>query len=173
MLCGIPGSGKTTIALAIGARLERCVHIETDVVRGMIAKPQYASVESRFVYRAATAMAAEALRHKYDVVLVATFAREESRREAISRLGDLCQAWLMVWAWCDPQLAFQRSSLRNPRVRREEFMRLWRTYEPPKYALVIDSRATPPEDAARRILAVLGGTASQSDESRPAGIADS
>ena len=157
LLCGIPGSGKTTIALAMGARLERCVHIETDAIRQMIAKPQYASVESRFVYRAGTAVAAEALRNRYDVVFVATFAKEEFRREAISKLGALSQAWLMVWAWCDPELAFHRSSQRNPRVRREDFMRLWRTYDPPKDALVIDSRATSPEEAAARILAAIGG----------------
>lgn len=156
MLCGIPGSGKTTIALAIGARLERCVHIETDVVRSMIAKPQYASGESRFVYRAATSIAAEALKHKYDVVLVATFSKEEFRREAISKLGDLCEGWLMVWAWCDPLLAYQRSSQRNPRILRESFMKLWRTYEPPRDALVIDSRATSPEEAAKKILAAVG-----------------
>ena len=148
LLCGIPGSGKTTIALAIGARLERCVHIETDVVRGMIAKPEYASVESRFVYRAAISVAEQALRHGYDVVLVATFPREEFRREAISKLGELSAGWLIVWIWCDPLLAYQRNSQRNHRVPRESFMRLWRGFEPPGDALVIESRGTPPEEAA-------------------------
>jgi predicted kinase len=136
--------------------LERCVHIETDVVRGMIAKPQYAATESKFVYRSAIAVAAEALRQKYDVVLVATFPREEVRREAISKLGSLCDVWLMVWAWCDPVLAYHRYSQRNPLVRREDFMRLSRTFEPPRDALVIDSRATSPEEAARKILSALG-----------------
>ena len=156
LLCGIPGSGKTTIALAIGARLEKCVHIETDVVRGMIARPQYASAESRFVYRVATSAAAEALRHRYDAVLVATFASAEFRREVISRLGDLCQAWLVVWVWCDPLVAYYRYSQRNPRVSRESFMRLWSDFDPPKGALVIDSRGTPPEEAARKIIVAIG-----------------
>lgn len=158
LLCGIAGSGKTTIALAIGAKLARCVHIETDVVRGMIAKPEYASVESRFVYRAAIGVAEQALRARYDVVLVATFAREEFRREAILKLGDLTDGWLIVWAWCDPLLAYQRNSQRNPKVSRESFMRLWRGFEPPADALVIDSRATPPEEAARKILSTIGGS---------------
>ncbi len=142
LFSGIAGSGKTTIALAIGAKLERCVHIETDVVRGMIAKPQYQSAESRFVYRAAISMAAEALRNRYDVVLVATFPTEELRREAISKLESLTDGWLVVWAWCDPVLAFHRYSQRNPMVRREDFMKLARSFEPPKDALVIDSRGT-------------------------------
>lgn len=156
ILCGIAGSGKTSIALAIGAMLERCVHIETDVVRGMVAKPPYASGESRFVYRAAISMAEQALRHRFDVVLVATFAKEELRREAINKLGELCESSLMVWAWCDPLLAFQRNSKRNPRVSRESFMRLSRAFEPPRDALVIDSRATSPEEAAKKILVAIG-----------------
>lgn len=156
LLCGIPGSGKTTIALAIGARLDKCVHIETDVVRGMIAKPEYASGESRFVYRAATAVAEQALRNGYDVVLVATFPRDEYRREAIAKLGNLTEGWLVVWAWCDPVLAYQRNTQRNARVPRETFMRMWRSFEPPADALVIDSRATSPEEAAAKILAAIG-----------------
>jgi predicted kinase len=156
ILCGIAGSGKTSIALAIGERLERCVHIETDVVRGMVAKPPYASGESRFVYRAAISVAEQALRSRFDVVLVATFAKEEFRREAISKLGELCESRLVVWVWCDPLLAFQRNSQRNPRVSRETFMGLSRTFEPPRDALVIDSRATSPEEAAKKILATIG-----------------
>ncbi len=156
MLCGIAGSGKTSIALAIGERLERCVHIETDVVRGMVARPPYASGESRFVYRAAISLAEQALKDRYDVVLVATFAREEFRREAISKLGNLCEAWLVVWVWCDPVLAYLRTSRRNPRVSRESFMRIWRTFEPPKDALVIDSRGNSPEKAAGKILRAIG-----------------
>ena len=156
ILCGIAGSGKTSIALAIGERLERCVHIETDVVRGMVANPPYASGESRFVYRAAISVSEQALRNRFDVVLVATFAKEELRREAISKLGEFCESWLVVWVWCDPNLAFQRTSQRNPRVSLESFMRTSRTFEPPRDALVIDSRPTSPEAAATKILKTIG-----------------
>lgn len=155
MLCGLAGSGKTTIALAIAARLQRCVHIETDAIRAMVAKPEYASSESRFVYQAAISMAEQALKNRFDVLLVATFPTEDSRREAISSLADFCDAWLFVWAWCDPQLAYRRSSEANPRISRENFMRVARTFNPPKDALVIDSRATAPEEAATKILAAL------------------
>ena len=61
-----------------------------------------------------------------------------------------------VWVWCDPVVAFQRNSQRNPRVSRESFMRLASTFEPPRDALVIDSRATSPEDAAKKILTIVG-----------------
>ena len=114
------------------------------------------SGESRFVYHTAISIAEQALKHRFDAILVATFAREEFRREAISKLGDLCESWLTVWAWCDPLLAFERNSRRNPRISRESFMKLSRAFEPPKDALVIDSRSSSPEEAAKKILIALG-----------------
>jgi len=47
LLCGIPGSGKTTVGRALGARLERCVHVQTDAIRGMVGKAEYARHERR------------------------------------------------------------------------------------------------------------------------------
>ncbi len=156
ILCGIPGAGKTTIGRALGARLGRCVHVETDAIRAMLGKVEYTSGESRFVYDAATSVAEEALRHRYDAILVATFPREEFRRMALSRLEKLFDGWLVVWVWCDPKVAYQRNSQRTDRVPLESFMRLWRSFEPPRGALVIDSQAMTPEDAAAKILAAIG-----------------
>jgi predicted kinase len=157
LLCGIPGSGKTTVGRALGARLERCVHIETDAIRGMVGRAEYSSAESKFVYDAATSVAEEALRHRYDVILDATFPREEYRRGALSRLGKLFEGWLVVWVWCDPMVAYKRNSERPEKVPLESFLRLWRSFEPPRGALVIDSQATAPDEAAVKILASIGG----------------
>jgi predicted kinase len=156
LLCGIPGSGKTTVGRALGTRLERCVHVETDAIRAMLGRAEYTSGESKFVYDAATSVAEEALRNRYDVILDATFPREEFRREALSRLAKLFEGWLVVWVWCDPMLAYQRNSQRAEKVPLESFMRLWRSFEPPRGALVIDSQATAPDDAASKILAAIG-----------------
>lgn len=160
ILCGIPGAGKTTIAKALGARLGRCVHVETDAIRAMLGNVEYTSGESRFVYDAATSVAEAALRNRYDAILVATFPREEFRRMALSRLEKLFEGWLVVWAWCDPKVAYQRNSQRAERVPLESFMRLWRSFEPPRGALVIDSQAMSPEGAAAKILAAIGGNES-------------
>jgi predicted kinase len=156
LLCGIPGSGKTTIGNAVGARLERCVHVETDAIRAMVGKAEYSSGESRFVYAAAASVGEEALGHRYDVVLDATFPREEFRREALSRLAKLSTGWLVVWVWCDPLVAYQRNSQRAQKVPLESFMRMWRSFEPPQGALVIDSQAMDPDAAAEKILATMG-----------------
>jgi len=156
LLCGIPGSGKTTIGNAVGARLGRCVHVETDAIRAMLGKAEYSPSESRLVYAAATAVAEEALGHNYDVILDATFPREEFRREALSRLTKLSERWLVAWVWCDPMLAYQRNSERPEKVPLDSFMRLCRSFEPPRGALVIDSQAMSPDAAGEKILAAIG-----------------
>lgn len=156
LLCGIPGSGKTTIGRATGARLGRRVHVETDAIRAMVGSAEYSSDESRFVYAAATSVAEEALGHGYDVILDATFPREEFRREALSRLGELFERSLVVWVWCDPMVAYQRNTKRDQKVPLESFMRLWRSFEPPSGALVIDSQSLAPDQAAEKILAAIG-----------------
>jgi predicted kinase len=157
LLCGIPGSGKTTVGRALGPRLERCVHIQTDAIRGMLGKAEYTPGESRFVYEAATSVAEQALRHKYDVILDATFPREEYRRAALSRLAELFGDWVVVWVRCDPMVAYKRNAERTEKVPLESFVRLWRSFDPPRGALVIDSQATAPDEAAARILASIGG----------------
>jgi predicted kinase len=156
LLCGIPGSGKTTIGKAVEAGLRRCVHVETDAIRAMVASADYSAGESRFVYDAAASVAEEALAREYDVILDATFPREEFRREVLSRLARLLGGWLVVWVWCDPVVAFHRNSQRRQKVPLESFMRLSRSFEPPRGALVVDSQATSPEEAAKKILAAMG-----------------
>ncbi len=156
LLCGIPGSGKTTIGKAVGTRLGKCVHVETDAIRAMVGMAEYSPGESRFVYAAATSVAEEALGHSYDVILDATFPREEFRREALSRLAERSEGQLVVWVWCDPLVAYQRNSERAQKVPLESFMRLCRSFEPPRGALVIDSQALAPDAAAKKILAAIG-----------------
>ena len=156
LLCGIPGSGKTTIGKATGARLSRHVHVQTDAIRAMVGTAEYTPGESKFVYAAVTSVAEEALSHGYDVVLDATFPREEFRRAALSRLDELFERSLVVWVWCDPMVAYQRNSQRAEKVPFESFMRLWRSFEPPSGALVIDSIALSPDQAAEKILAAIG-----------------
>jgi tRNA uridine 5-carbamoylmethylation protein Kti12 len=131
--------------------------VETDAIRTMLGRAEYSPSESRFVYAAAAAVAEEALSHNYDVILDATFPRAEFRREALSLLGKLSEGSLVVWVRCDPLLAYQRNTERRQKVPLESFMRLCRSFEPPQGAMVIDSQATAPEEAAEKILASIGG----------------
>jgi predicted kinase len=156
IFCGIPGSGKTTIAKIVAERLGSVVHIQTDAIRSMISKPRYSRTELRFAYRSVTAVAREALKNEYDVILDGTFLKEEFRDEALHRLAGLYRSALLVHVACDFSVAYERNVARREIVPKESFVRLYSRFERPRHALRIDSEKTSPELAAQAILLQIG-----------------
>lgn len=78
IVCGLPGSGKTTIAEALSKRL-KAPHISSDIIRKqMHERPVYSEEEKRDVYRAMAARALEMFRGGEEtVVLDATYYKKE------------------------------------------------------------------------------------------------
>jgi len=155
LFCGIPGSGKTTVASALASALTRSVHIQTDGVRAMIAHPGYTGAESRFVYETAVSVGRLALRAGYDTILDGTFPREGFRREAIAGLRRFFRARLVVHVICDPPLALERNAGRKDAIPEESLLRIHRQFQPPSDALVIDTSMLDPGRAVELILARL------------------
>jgi hypothetical protein len=155
LFCGIPGSGKTTIATVLSARLPRSVFVQTDRIRAMIATPRYTSPESKFVYSSLIAVGLEALNSGYDTILEGTFPREEYRREALAALSPAAHKTLVVHVFCEPELAFGRNAGRQEAVPWESFLRIYAQFEEPSDALHVDTGSASPEVAAEKIVATL------------------
>ena len=155
LFCGIPGSGKTTIAASLAMRVPRSAHIQTDNVRAMLRPQQYSARESRFVYSTVIAMGRQALIAGYDAILDGTFPREDFRKEALDRLAHLSSAHLVVHAVCDLDLALKRNSEREGVVPKERLIRISRRFEVPQDAVVIDTGMVRPEAATETVLAKL------------------
>jgi len=155
IFCGIPGSGKTTIARLVLGSFERSVLIGTDGVRTMLAHPNFAPEESKFVYDACFAIAKEALRSGYLAVLDGTFLKEEYRQEARRRLRGYYQRAYTVWVSCGLETALERNAARKAVVPPDKVKTMFESFQNPRFAIRVDSSRMSPELSARRIIAAL------------------
>jgi len=79
IVCGLPGSGKTTLAEAISKKLA-AAHVSTDITRkAMFPAPRYSEGEKAAVYERMAKEVGELLRQGKDVVADATFYRASER----------------------------------------------------------------------------------------------
>lgn len=83
IVCGLPGSGKTTLARALAKRYS-AIRLSSDVLRkGLVATPRYTAGEKRMVYDELAARAEKALAEGKNVVADATFYRRTYRMRMV------------------------------------------------------------------------------------------
>jgi len=155
IFCGIPGSGKTTIAKLVAAASPKSIHIQTDAVRGMIAQPTLAAEESEFVYAACISVAREALDRDYLVILDGTFGSEKRRSSTLATLEGHYSRVDFVLVVCDLETALRRNRERAATVPADRLKGIFDTFDPIPGALVVDSSAVPPKISAERIVQEL------------------
>ncbi|MDV3243632.1 MAG: ATP-binding protein [Nitrososphaerales archaeon] len=155
IFCGIPGSGKTTTAKLVADTMDHAILIQTDAVRGMLARPTFAGEESRFVYEACFAIAREALRSGYSVVLDGTFMHEDYRAKARKALRKYSSRVDTVQVTCSLETALKRNAHREAPVPLEKVKRIFLGFEAPRRAVRIDTSRMSPESAARRVTRAL------------------
>lgn len=79
IVCGLPGTGKTTLAAALAEKLG-AGHISSDVTRKrMFSRPTYSEDEKEAVYKRMAEEAANALSEGRDAIADATFYRASER----------------------------------------------------------------------------------------------
>ena len=152
IFCGIPGSGKTTIARVVAEKTPRSVLVQTDALRAMIARPNYGGEESGLVYDGCMAVAREALRRGYTVLLDGTFMREEYRERARRTLRGYAAATDVVHVSCELEVALRRNSARHARIPPAKVRSIHRRFQEPRRAIRVDSTRLSPGRAAAQIL---------------------
>ena len=107
MVCGLPGTGKTTIAKEL-AKLTGGIVLRTDEIRKQIlTDPKYTPEEKGRVYEAMLRTAGSMLRVGRDVILDATFHKERER-EAAGRIARKAGKKLaVIEARCDEKTVME------------------------------------------------------------------
>lgn len=89
LLSGLPGTGKTTFALALGGKLA-FEHVESDAIRrGLAATPTYTSAESAAVFAKAESLARAALDSGRNALIDATNLSRRDRKRFLQLARSL------------------------------------------------------------------------------------
>jgi hypothetical protein len=113
LLSGLPGTGKTTFARALGERVE-LAHVESDAIRrGLAAEPTYSARESGMVFARVAAEARQALAEGRHALIDATNLTNRDRRRFV-RLASETDARLIAVRLTAPEEVV-RERLGGPR----------------------------------------------------------
>ena len=111
-ICGLPGSGKSSVARIVAQRIG-ARHLNSDRIRReLFAVRTYADDESRTVYQALFGRAAEALAAGENVVLDATFMKATHRQPIWDLARDVGAELHLIWVTCTPAVAEARLATR-------------------------------------------------------------
>ena len=166
-ITGLPGSGKSTIASLVKEEIRDMVVLPMDELRKIVTpEPTYSDPERDHAYRSIIYAAYKLYQSGHDVIIDATGNKRSWRRLA----RELIPHFREVYLTCPVELCMDREKKRidthgAPRGIYEKGKAGWPVpginapYEEPEAPeLVIDTGRESPEEAARKIIALVKGT---------------
>jgi adenylylsulfate kinase len=160
-ITGLPGSGKSTVALKVKEKVPDAVILRIDELRKIVTPaPTYSGEEREYVYKALVYTAKTVYDLGRNVIIDATGNRQLWRKLARIIIPDYYEVYLK----CSLDLCKEREKTRieshsAPEVIYEKGEKGWPVPgvnapydEPLKPELVIDTETTSPEEAAEKII---------------------
>ncbi|MBI4682568.1 MAG: adenylyl-sulfate kinase [Nitrospirae bacterium] len=163
-ITGLPGCGKSTIALKVKEMIPDAVILRMDDLRTIVTPaPTYSEEEREHVYRALVFTSKNICELGYNVIIDATGHRKSWRQLARKLIPDFIEVYLE----CPIDLCIEREKTRPdthsaPEKIYEKGKAGWPVpginvpYEVPEEPeLIIDTETEPPEEAAKKIVKMI------------------
>jgi adenylylsulfate kinase len=163
-ITGLPGCGKSTIALKVREKLPAAAILQMDDLRKIVTPvPTYSDEEREHVYRALVYTAKTLYETGQNVIIDATGNKRSWRQLA----RELIPAYMEVYLECPVELCIEREKTRvdthaAPKNIYEKGKAGWPVpginvpyEEPEKPELIIDTEKEPPEAAAEKIVRMI------------------
>ena len=137
MLCGLPGSGKSTYANDYAARNNNVVHLSSDAIRAELYGNESTQGNPAEVFGVMQKRAIEALNNGQDVVYDATNITRKDR----SGIIGVCPKFAKIEChiiWAPIEICIQRDAERERTVGKEVIDRMLKRFQAPYYDEGID-----------------------------------
>ena len=128
VMCGLPGSGKTTIARQIAADLDAVV-ISSDSIREELYGDESVQGNPSVVFEAFYNKAHEAISHGSGVILDATNIKRKDRRKIFAEFPN--ETIIAVIVNTPIEICFERNAKRSRVVPEHAIRRMWDNFEIP------------------------------------------
>jgi len=163
-ITGLPGSGKSTVALSVKKKIPAAVILRIDDLRKIVTpQPTYSDEEREYVYRAIVFTAKTLYELGHNVIIDATGNKKSWRELARKLIPDFFEVYLK----CPIELCMEREKTRvdthaAPTKIYEKGKKGWPVpgitvpyEEPDNPEIIIDTEKESPDMAAEKIVKIL------------------
>lgn len=117
LICGLPATGKSTVARRLSKALGAEV-LRTDIVRReIIDAPSYTEEEKALIYRVVFLMARYLIKNDVNVIIDGTFYRDSLRKQAQEIARKQGKRFFLVETRCPEDIVLKRLEKRKKNLR--------------------------------------------------------
>ena len=132
VLCGLPGSGKTTFAKTLLEHNDNTIWLSSDAIRKELWGDESCQKESEKVFGLMQSRAVKALREGVSVIYDATSLTRKSRRAIVSQCEKIANPICCI-VWAPIEVCIERDAARERTVGKSVIDRMVKSFQAPYY----------------------------------------
>ena len=152
LVCGLPGTGKTTLAERI-AKEHNAIHLNTDIIRRKYLKERtYSEEEKKMIYDKLFSETEESLKESKTVVLDGTFYKKELRKKAT----DIAKEYTIIECVLDEEILKKRLGKRAmcnvaSEANYDVYLKVKEQFEPIEEKHLVIDTSLPEEEQMKKV----------------------